>query len=388
MKTAEESRSRGYRRLYMPKFSIIIPVYNVAPYLRECLDSVLAAAERLEVEGGRLEVEQRNLKNSSTTVQPSTSNLQPDLVEIICVDDGSTDGSGAILDEYAERLVGVGSGSGTEVVKFVVIHQANAGVSAARNAALDVATGEWIAFVDGDDVLLPNHLTEICRLGEMEKDVDCVRLEWQTVRGEKPWAIENEWDESAEKIEDVGRVLSAAWKSVSIAAMPFLYCFRRSVIADTRFRVGVRFREDALFELEVFTRVKKLMVGSSKSYLYRRFDGAASYSQRRSDSRIFLSGLLDVWCKQKRQIGDLASARAACTHLMNKDVTRWVRMCKDKTKGDLLSVAWILWKAYFSGALSPLILGKRRGFRLWAFMLTASGHAFTFNVSAFLGRGA
>ena len=77
MKTAEESRSRGYRRLFMPKFSIIIPVYNVAPYLRECLDSVIAAAERLEVEGGRLEVEQRNLKNSSTTVQPSTSNLQP-----------------------------------------------------------------------------------------------------------------------------------------------------------------------------------------------------------------------------------------------------------------------------------------------------------------------
>lgn len=78
-------------------FSIIIPVYNVAPYLRECLDSVLA--------------------------QICTDWEW----EAICVDDGSTDGSGAILDEYAAR-------DG----RFKVIHQTNAGVSAARNAALNV----------------------------------------------------------------------------------------------------------------------------------------------------------------------------------------------------------------------------------------------------------
>ena len=80
------------------KFSIIIPVYNVAQYLRECLDSVLA--------------------------QTFTD------WEAICVDDGSTDGSGAILDEYAAKDW-----------RFRVIHQDNAGVGFARNVALNVARG-------------------------------------------------------------------------------------------------------------------------------------------------------------------------------------------------------------------------------------------------------
>lgn len=91
-----------------PKFSIIIPVYNVAPYLRECLDSVL--------------------------VQTYTS------WEAICVDDGSTDGSGVILDEYAARDA-----------RFRVVHKVNEGVSAARNYALDIAKGDYVQFVDADD---------------------------------------------------------------------------------------------------------------------------------------------------------------------------------------------------------------------------------------------
>lgn len=82
-----------------------------APYLRECLGSVLA--------------------------QTCTD------WEAICVDDGSTDGSGAILDEYAAR-------DG----RFKVIHQSNAGVSAARNAALNVVCGEWVYFLDADDLLV------------------------------------------------------------------------------------------------------------------------------------------------------------------------------------------------------------------------------------------
>jgi len=73
-------------------FSIIIPVYNVAPYLRECLDSVLAAANTLSKEEER---------RKSEEVRG---------VEVICVDDGSTDGSGAILDEYAAR--------GRDVLKY------------------------------------------------------------------------------------------------------------------------------------------------------------------------------------------------------------------------------------------------------------------------------
>ncbi len=93
-----------------PIITVIIPVYNVEKYLRKCLDSV---------------------------INQTYTNL-----EIICVDDGSSDNSGAILDEYAQKDS-----------RIIVIHQGNAGVSAARNKGLDMATGEYIAFVDSDDWL-------------------------------------------------------------------------------------------------------------------------------------------------------------------------------------------------------------------------------------------
>ena len=89
--------------------SILVPVYNVEPYLPRCLDSLLC----------------QNL---------------PDDVEIICVDDGSTDRSGAICDEYAEKDAHV-----------KVIHQKNKGVAGARNTLLKSAQGKYLAFVDSDD---------------------------------------------------------------------------------------------------------------------------------------------------------------------------------------------------------------------------------------------
>ena len=94
----------------MPRYSIIVPVYNVEDYLRECLDSILA--------------------------QDSPSEY-----EAILVDDGSTDNSGAICDEYAEKHP-----------RFRVIHQENQGLSAARNSGLRAASGEFVLFFDSDDI--------------------------------------------------------------------------------------------------------------------------------------------------------------------------------------------------------------------------------------------
>ena len=93
--------------------TIIVPVYNVERYLRTCLDSI--------------------------------AQLKAFSWEAILVDDGSTDTSGQICDEYA-----------TQNSKFRVIRQKNAGVSAARNAGLDAAKGEWIWFVDSDDSINPD----------------------------------------------------------------------------------------------------------------------------------------------------------------------------------------------------------------------------------------
>ena len=101
--------------------SVIVPVYNVAPYLRDCLDSLLAQ--------GFSEGE----------------------YEVIVVDDGSTDSSLEIIQKYAR-----------ENSCIHCIHQSNAGVSAARNTGLDKATGEYVAFIDGDDFLAAGVLKLFC----------------------------------------------------------------------------------------------------------------------------------------------------------------------------------------------------------------------------------
>ena len=88
--------------------SVIIPIYNVEQYIKECFDSLCK--------------------------QPGAD------IEYICIDDGSTDNSGKICDEYAKRDN-----------RFVVIHQTNKGVSAARNQGLLYAHGSYLAYVDPDD---------------------------------------------------------------------------------------------------------------------------------------------------------------------------------------------------------------------------------------------
>ena len=120
--TATCHAPRATEKKATPFFSIIIPVYNVAPYLRECLDSILA----------------QNFTDW----------------ECLCVDDGSTDESGAILDEYAAKDT-----------RFRVFHQENRGLSAARNRGIDVALTtsaiQMLTFIDADDWVAPNYLAAL-----------------------------------------------------------------------------------------------------------------------------------------------------------------------------------------------------------------------------------
>ena len=101
----------------MPKISVIVPVYGVEKYLRQCVDSILA----------------------------QTLNE----IEVVLVDDGSPDGCPAIIDEYAERDS-----------RVVAVHQENAGPGPARNKGMEVAAGEFVAFMDPDDLYPSNETLE------------------------------------------------------------------------------------------------------------------------------------------------------------------------------------------------------------------------------------
>jgi glycosyltransferase involved in cell wall biosynthesis len=104
----------------MRKISVIVPVYNIEAYLPRCLDSLLAC----------------DLRDT----------------EILLIDDGATDGSGGVCDEYAGRHEAL-----------TVFHTPNRGPSAARNCGLEQAGGEWIIFMDGDDTVMPERFGAFTR---------------------------------------------------------------------------------------------------------------------------------------------------------------------------------------------------------------------------------
>jgi len=118
----------------VPKISIVVPVYNVQKFLRQCLDSAV----------------NQTLKE----------------IEIICVDDGSTDSCGRILDEYAEKDD-----------RFVIIHKENGGYGKAMNTGLDIARGEYFCILESDDFFMADTCETLYKIAK-EFDADVVRSDY------------------------------------------------------------------------------------------------------------------------------------------------------------------------------------------------------------------
>lgn len=237
----------------MTTFSIIIPVYNVAPYLRECLDSVLA----------------------QTFAD----------WEALCVDDGATDGSGAILDEYAATDA-----------RFHVIHQPNAGVSAARNAALDRATGEWICFLDSDDKVEDHWLADIAEGAKEHPEVDWIRTSYRTwLEGKEP----QPWPKGSPRMYEnrvYENVAATVWNQMAFVGFIVLNIYRRSMVGTLRFDTSIWFAEDACFSADYMHKSKMLLTIPNDSYRYRlRKNSATHVLKTFKDTTIALGTLLKRW---------------------------------------------------------------------------------------------
>ena len=243
-------------------FSIVIPVYNVAPYLRESLDSVLA--------------------------QTLTD------WEAICVDDGSTDASGAILDAYAAKDA-----------RFKVIHQPNGGVSAARNVALEKVQGDWVGFADPDDVLHRDWLSNFKQLIDSH-DVDIVRGAYTLWDGSRPLP----------EVDGCGggiRLLSgddARFKGAAIAlkdGYAVLNVIRRSLVDGLRFP-NARVMEDCLFSSSAMLRAKAVAITDFPGYYYRVRPDSAVHKlppgRDPVDDLIELTSAVESWyVNNRRELG-------------------------------------------------------------------------------------
>lgn len=215
--------------------SIIVPIYKVEPYLRDCLDSIMKQSY--------------------------------DDYEVILVDDGSPDGCGEICDEY----VAIND-------KWKVIHQVNGGLSVARNAGLSIAKGEYICFIDSDDSVDSNYL-EMLYSAIVRYEADLAICGYQRIRKKADISsVHNDnfqyMDEKLLWDEVFGNLNNAAWNKL----------YKRELIAEQRFVQDLYHGEDLIFNLEYISKCHSAVKIDESLYHYWERSGSvtqAVFSERK-----------------------------------------------------------------------------------------------------------
>ena len=232
------------------KLTIIVPIYNVAPYLKKCVDSL----------------------------------LQQDFFdyEIILVDDGSTDNSGIIADEIVREVMVRATNRQSPIANLPtlsVIHQENAGLSAARNTGVVKAQGDYIWFVDSDDYVEPNVLGVL--MEQIERgELDVLRFRYQNVRENGEAFVPHE----GMKVDynDYSCVptdgLSFLTNRVGIQCYAWQFIVRTSLCKTELFTHGIYF-EDTEWTPRMLLRAKRVASSELVVYNYLWREGSITLSQ-------------------------------------------------------------------------------------------------------------
>lgn len=199
--------------------SIIVPVYKVEAYLEKCVDSIIAQ---------------------------TYTNL-----EIILVDDGSPDSCGEMCDAYAAKDP-----------RIKVIHKKNGGLSDARNAALDIASGAYVCFVDSDDYVKPDYVEYLMRLMNKEKDIGISVCSMERPSGKSG----SETDQ--EIVCDTAEAMSVLFynhRRYGVFMCNKMY--RRELFREVRFPYREYFEDSAVFP-KLFGQTTRVAIGGGQKYYY------------------------------------------------------------------------------------------------------------------------
>jgi len=207
-----------------PLISIVVPVYNVEQYLKQCIESIV----------------RQTYKN----------------IEIILVDDGSTDNSGVVCDEWSDRDC-----------RIKVIHKANGGLSDARNAGMQIATGELIGFVDSDDYISEN-MYELLYNNMLENESDISAC-----------GVQMFWDKNTTQsrmLTPTGTYVFSNKNAIVstideiILKQPVWYkLYKTDLIRDIFFPVG-KYHEDVFWTYQAVARAEKISIFDTPCYFYRQ----------------------------------------------------------------------------------------------------------------------
>lgn len=268
MESCEQVRE-GDRKL----LSIIIPVYNVEKYVATCLDSVLE------------------------------QDIGHDEYEIICINDGSTDGSLQILQEYAEKYNNI-----------VVIDKPNEGVSATRNLGIEKAQGEYIWFIDADDWIARNCLGYIFDIIK-KHNVSVVQLQYDYIKAE--WRVQQCQTYVAEKEKLQYELLKEP--------QPYGICWsivNKKLIVENKLRFfqHLPYGEDLIFIRSIFDCIK-LQQKQCDEYTTAHCTGSIFYFYRQNEN----SAMTTRWTKNREKYAQslLGMARIEKERMEKENMPTW-----------------------------------------------------------------
>ena len=242
-----------------PLISVIVPVYNVERYLDQCLESIVNQSYRH--------------------------------LEILVVDDGSTDNSGMMCDRWAER---------DERIR--VIHQPNGGLSAARNSALDVMKGEWVIMVDSDDLLHPEATATLVK-AITQHNADIVVGDYIAFNdNELPQWPDNQGKDGTSRTFSQEEALTAIFYQQGLTHSAWARIYRADLFDGIRYPVGQLY-EDLAIIYPLLKKCDKVVKIDPIVYGYRQRESSilGNFSPRRADVLEICEGLENLTLNQDQR---------------------------------------------------------------------------------------
>ena len=234
----------------MPTVSIIIPVYNTEKYLRKCLDSIIAQSY--------------------------------EDFEAILVDDGSSDRSGKICDEYAKKDP-----------RFIVVHKANEGVARARLTAFEHSNGELITFVDSDDIIAPDYLA-ILSLPILENGADMVSCDFSYKHDNGEFFIPKAKITGTFVGKEIKKFISKHFfydmhiKDFGMTQFLCTKMVKKELVKDALIHgLGLWFGEDQIGTFHMLYNCNKLVLLPNRLYCYVRHDKNITQATNRFDESLW-----------------------------------------------------------------------------------------------------
>ena len=268
MKRRRVTGNRGNKQIMdkqTKNISVIIPVYNSEATVKRCLDSVAA----------------QTFKS----------------YEVIIVDDGSNDGSARIIDAFCESNAG-----------FRCIRTKNRGVAAARNTGMEVATGDYIAFVDSDDSIRPDMLEKMYAAAvKTDADVTVCRYAFNKIK-----------DQGLGRISLIGResmIHEMMLPAHDVASFIFNRLYKRAFLEDNRIRFNekISVSEDLLFNAECVLHGSKNAFLDSVLYCYIINENGTMFSKGFNRKKLSANDTYDIMFDKDMSAKEMCYAKAACS---------------------------------------------------------------------------